>query len=552
MRPPSRALTVASGIFSSRLLGLVRERAVAHYLGLSPYTDALTTAFRGPNVLQVLLGEQTLSASFIPTYSQLLEEGREEEAGRFAGAIFGLLAAAAGALSLLGILLARPLVAVLSAGYLQDAAAVAAGETSVDRYELAVMAVRWIFPMMALLVLSAWALGVLNSHRRFFWPYFSPVLWNAAIITALLVAAGALGTPWCDPRDAGHGYQTCLLIAVCIGALIGGALQFAVQLPQVFRLMKGFRFSLSTRVVGVRRALRAFGPAFAGRGVVQVSLYLDQFLASLVAVGAPAAIRWAGVVYALPISLFGMSIAASELPEMARQASAGADLRGRVEVSLRRMAFLIMPTTVGYLALGFLLVGALFRSGEFSAEANWLVYLVLAAYTLGLPASTASRLLQNLFFALGDTRTPAKVAAQRVFVSALLGAALMFTLDRYRITALVEVAGPSEGLFLGAAGLALGSAAGSWLEILRLRRALREPLPDFRLPVAAGLAMGGLALLALVPALLLWRWLAPLPVVALAVLVIATYAAAYGGLALLFRVPEAREWLAGIRRRIGA
>ncbi len=551
MRPRSRALTVASGILSSRLLGFVRERAVAHFLGISAFTDALTTAFRGPNVLQVLLGEQTLSAAFIPVYSELLEEGREEEAGRFAGAIFGLLLAAAATLSLLGVLLARPLVAVLAAGYLQDAAAVAAGEATVDRYELAVMAVRWVFPMMAFLVLSAWTLGVLNSHRRFFWPYFSPVLWNISILTALLSAAGVVGKPWCDSSGSEIDFKTCLLLAACAGALIGGVLQFAVQLPLVFRLMKGFRFSLSTRVVGVRRALRAFGPAFAGRGVVQVSLYLDQFLASLAAVGALTGIRWGSFLYALPISLFGMSIAASELPELARLKDSKDELQERVEVSLRRMAFLVVPTTVGYLGLGFLLVGALYRTGEFTVEDNWLIYFVLGAYTFGLPASTASRLLQNLFFAIGDTRTPARIAAQRVVLSAAVGALLMFWLDRYKVLGLVEVSGPHRGLFLGAVGLALGSALGSWLEILRLRQALQRPLPEFRLPIVASSKMGALSLAALIPAVLLWWRLPPFHVAATAVLVVGAYAALYLVLATWVRVPEAQEWLEGLRRRLG-
>ncbi|MCB1036548.1 MAG: murein biosynthesis integral membrane protein MurJ [Acidobacteria bacterium] len=546
----SRAATVAAGILSSRMLGFVRERAVAHYLGVTGFTDALTTAFRGPNLLQVLLGEQTLSAAFIPVYSQLLEEGRKEEAGRFAGAVFGLLLAAAATLSLAGVLLARPLVAILAAGYLKDAAAVAAGEATVDRYELAVLAVRWVFPMMAFLVLSAWALGVLNSHRRFFWPYFSPVLWNASIIAALVLAAGGLGAPWCDPEAADHGFQVCLLIAACIGALVGGILQFAVQLPLVFRLMKGFRFSFSTRVVGVRRALAAFGPAVAGRGVVQLSLYLDQFLASLAAVGAVSAIRWGSFLYALPISLFGMSIAASELPAMSRLERGGGELPRRVEVSLRRMAFLVLPSAVGYVFLGFLLVGAIYRTGEFTLEDNWLIYLVLAAYSLGLPASTASRLLQNLFFALGDTRTPARIAAQRVVLSGGLGAFLMFWLDAYAVGELVPLEGPVRGLFLGAVGLALGSAAGSWLEILRLRQALSKPVPEFRLPVRALLPMLGLAFGSLVPACLLWKFLPSLPVVATALLVVGTFAAAYLLLSVALGLPEAKEWLEGLRRRL--
>ncbi|MES1211433.1 MAG: lipid II flippase MurJ, partial [Acidobacteriota bacterium] len=145
------------GILASRLIGFVRERVYAHYLGVGPHMDVLRVAFRAPNVIQNLLGEGTLSAAFIPIYARMVEEGRREDAGRFAGAIFGILLATAAGLSLLGMLLARPLVAVLSAGFLRDTG-------PIDRYELAVTAARIVFPMTGLLVLSVWALGVLNSH----------------------------------------------------------------------------------------------------------------------------------------------------------------------------------------------------------------------------------------------------------------------------------------------------------------------------------------------------------------------------------------------------
>ena len=155
---------IGVGILLSRLAGLVREGVVAAVFGAGGLADVLAMAFRGPNLLQNLLGEQTLSASFIPVYSRLLGEGREEEAGRFAGAIFGLLLATTAAIALGGVLLAPQFVTLVAPGFLGDAAAGAA----IDRFELTVLAVRIIFPMTAFLVLSAWSLGVLNSHRRFF------------------------------------------------------------------------------------------------------------------------------------------------------------------------------------------------------------------------------------------------------------------------------------------------------------------------------------------------------------------------------------------------
>ena len=171
----SHASRVFAGILSSRLLGFVRQALYAHFLGVSPHADVLETAFRGPNLLQNLLGEGTISASFIPIYSRLLAEGREEDAARFAGAALGLLAATAFGTALIGVLLAPWLIPLLFF------------EWEPWQHELGIEAVRILFVMVAFLVVSAWALGVLNSHRKFFLSYVAPVVWNGAQIAALLV-----------------------------------------------------------------------------------------------------------------------------------------------------------------------------------------------------------------------------------------------------------------------------------------------------------------------------------------------------------------------------
>ncbi|MEM7480125.1 MAG: murein biosynthesis integral membrane protein MurJ [Acidobacteriota bacterium] len=527
----SAASVVAVGIFVSRVMGLVRERAVAHFFGVGPLADVLQAAFKGPNLLQNLLGEGTISAAFIPVYSRLVEEGRKEDAGRFAGAIFGLLVCLAGGLALIGVLLARPLVGLLTPGFVGDAARVAAGELTVDRFELAVRAVRWIFPMTGLLVLSAWALGILNSHRRFLLPYLAPVVWNGAIIAALVGA----GLQW-------GGGETRVLIAACVGALVGGALQFGIQLPGVLRLLGGLRPSLSIRAPGVRQALGAFGPVVAGRGVYQLSGYLDVLLASLLAAGALSAMRYAQILYILPISLFGLSVAASELPELARLGETGRQrFLGRVEGSLRQMMFLLLPSVVGYLAFGYLLVGAIFLTGSFQQAANLQVYAVLCAYTLGLPATAVSRLLQNSFFALDDTRTPAKVAVLRVVLSVAVGVPAMFWFDRFAVD------GSGGSLFFGAVGLALGSAVGAWTELAVLSYFLGKRMPSLRFPWRAWSRAAGLTLLALVGGAAVSLGLGSLPVelhpIVRALTVLGAFAGLYLVAARAFRFSELETWL---------
>ncbi len=545
---------VALGILSSRVFGLLRESVLAYFFGAGPHADVFRIALRGPNLLQNLLGEQTLSASFIPIYSRMIGADRQEEAGRFAGAILGLLMATVSLVALTGILLAKPIVAILAPGYLGDAARVAAGLAEVDRYALAVTAVRIVFPMTAVLVLSAWSLGVLNSHRRFFLAYFAPVLWNTSIILAMWVAASLGWQMLGEPQKAlsQTAFRDRLLMAACVGALIGGVLQFAVQLPLVFRLLKGFRLSLSTRVEGVTQALAAFGPLAAGRGAVQLSGYLDLVLASFLVPGAIAALGWAQILYLLPIALFGVSVAAAELPELSlRTAPADrAGLRQRLDASIRQMAFLTVPTVVGYLALGFYFVGGLFRRGSFGLADNWLVYLVLAAYSLGLLASSTSRLLNNVFYALGQTRTPARVAVQRVILSGLTGGALMVGLDRVPVSRIAGPAADGRELFMGAVGLALGASLGGFFELWRLQAALHRHELGVRLPFRSVGRMFVAATVTVAPVVLMLSMMTSLGILSRALIALVAYVGLYLSVAWLVGLPELGAWTGSSRKRL--
>lgn len=534
--PGNAAGVVGAGILTSRLMGFVRERVVAHFFGLGAHADVFQVAFRGPNLLQNLLGEGTISAAFIPIYSKMIEEGREREAGRFAGAIFGLLLALTAALSLVGILLAEPIVTIFAVGFRDDAAAVAAGELPINRFELAVQAVRIIFPMTGLLVLGAWCLGILNSHRRFFLPYFAPVLWNAAIIGALIAGARMVLGPAAGLQA---GARTDLLFAAFYGAFLGGFLQFAVQAPLVFRMLRGFRLAFSAKVAGVREAIRAFGPAVAGRGVYQLSSYLDLLLASLLAAGAVSSLRPAQMLYILPISLFGMSVAASELPELSRFGLEKTEaFMQRLGRSINQMLFLTVPTCIGYLAFGLLIVGALFRTGEFGSEDSWLVYLVLAGYSLGLLATAMSRLLQNAFYARKNTRTPARIAVVRVVVSTVVAVPAMLLLDGIAVGDVAGFGAEGRTLYLGSLGLAVGATTGAWIELWRLQRSMGAMMPLFRLPWAGVRRMIATALAAAAPAGVVWWLLPDMHIAVEALIVVSAYATGYLGASFLQRVPE--------------
>lgn len=469
-RKARAAFWVGAGILLSRIAGFLRDAVLNFYLGNSRETDVWRAALRTPNVIQNLLGEGTLSASFIPVYAEFLEEGKEEEAGHFAGAALGILLVLAFGIALIGILLAPILVGILFPRW------------DPEKQALTVTLVRIIFPMTATLVISAWALGILNSHRRFFVSYVAPVAWNAAIIGFLVFFGSVLGF-----QAAGRNADLVTMMAW--GALVGGALQLSVQLPWVIPLLKNFRLSLGKKVVGVREAIRNFLPVVAARGVVNISGLLDMFLAALLAEAALSLLSNAQTLYFLPISLFGMAIAAAELPELSRNREAVQEvLTPRVQHALGRLTFLLIPSALAYIFLGDVITAALFQRGEFGPADTAAVHVVLAAYALGLPASASSRALSSAFYALRDTKTPAKIATARVLVSLAVGASLMFPLDRF---------GVGE-LRYGAAGLALGSAVGAWFEFILLRRALGRQIgphgpgrgPVTRMALAGVAALG--------------------------------------------------------------
>jgi putative peptidoglycan lipid II flippase len=429
----------------SRIAGFLRESVFAYYFGASAVADVWRVALRTPNVIQNLLGEGTLSASLIPVYAEFLEEGKEEEAGRFAGATLGILSLVAFGLAVLGILLAPIVVPILFWNW------------EPWMQELAVTIIRILFPMTAVLVVSAWALGILNSHRRFFVSYVAPVAWNLALITAMVVVGTYAG--W-----YALGRDTDMVVALAWGALVGSVLQLMVQTPFLVPLLSNFRLSVSRRVAGVREAIRNFVPVVAARGAVNISGWIDMILAHMLVFGAPAILGFAQTLYVLPISLFGMAIAASELPELSRKRKDVQDiLVPRVRSALERLSFLLIPSALAFLVLGDVFVAALFERGEFGPDATRATYVVLAAYALGLPASGSSRALSSTFYALRDTRTPAAIATGRVILSIAVGASLMFPLDGFE-----------AGVYrLGAAGLAFGSAVGAWVEYASLRRRLQ-------------------------------------------------------------------------------
>lgn len=512
------ALFVAAGILLSRLVGLVRLRAFAYYFGVqSDAADAFNAGFRIPNLLQNLFGEGVLSASFIPVYASVLARGDEKEAGRLAGAIAAILSLITSAVVLAGILAAPVLVDLIAPGF------------EGAKRELTVRVVQILFPGAGLLVLSAWCLGILNSHGRFFLSYAAPVIWNAAMIAALVGFGGRVD----QPR---------LAIALAWGSVAGSLLQFAVQLPVVARLARRLHLSLGRGMASVRTVLRNFVPVFFSRGVVQISAYVDAMIASLLPTGAMTGLANAQLLYTLPVSLFGMSVSAAELPAMSsalgtEEEIAGA-LRQRLNSGLRRIAFFVVPSAVAFAALGDVISAALLQTGRFTYQDAVYVWGILAGYSVGLLASTLGRLYSSTYYALRDTRTPLQFAIVRVSMAGALGIAFA--------TQLPGMMGVEERW--GVVGLTLASAIAGWVEFALLRHRLNRRIGETGLPLAFSIRVWSAGLLAAAAG-----WGVKLavgaagPLVA-AALILPAFGIVYFGMTFASGIPEARALFRRVRR----
>jgi putative peptidoglycan lipid II flippase len=502
------AFMVGAGILISRIIGVIRQRAFAHYLGNSDAAGAFSAAFRIPNFLQNVFGEGALSASFIPVYAKLLARGDRKEAARVADAVFTMLALATALIVLIGVL-TTPFFVGLFAYNFKPASK-----------DLTIQLVRIFFPGAGLLVLSAWCLGVLNSHRRFFLSYTAPVVWNLAIIATLI---------WFGRRED----QFPLATLTAWGSVVGSALQFLVQMPTVLRLVRTLRPVFDVTSENVRMVLRNFFPVFMSRGVVQISAFVDAMLAGLISEQAVAALTYAQSLYTLPVSLFGMSVSAAELPAMSSAVGTTGEiadqLRQRLEGGLSRIAFFIVPSVMAMMAFGDVMTAALYQTGKFGRADSTYVWGILAGSTIGLLASTLGRLYASTYYALHDTRTPLRFAIIRVVLTTGLGYLCAIPLP------------PLIGLEpkWGAAGLTASAGLAGWIEFALLRRKLNQRIGR------TGLALGYVAklwLAALGGALAGWAIklaMGPRHPVIAAGLVLVPYGLTYFGITSLFKLREA-------------
>jgi len=543
--PPRRraggyAALVAAGILLSRIAGLVRTAVIAHFLGASKAMDAYSVATKVPNFLQNLLGEGVLSASFIPVYARLLAKGDEKLAGRVAGVFASFLTLGVAVIVLLGVL-ATPLILGITAPGLPP-----------DTMALAIKLTRIIFPGIGMLVLFAWALGILNAHREFFVSYAAPVLWNVTIIATLFIFGTRL-------RHAD------LAVALAWGTFFGCVVQFAIQIPWLMRHAKDLSFGFDRTLEPVKAIFRNIVPVVGGRGVVQISGYVDTFIASLLGPGAISSLVYAQTVYLAPISIFGTSVAAAELPQMASETGSDEEIRlavrKRLDRGVRQIAFFVVPTITAFVFFGRLLVSALYERGAFTRSTTLVVWYILLGSTIGLLVATQARLYSSAFYALHDARTPYRFAIVRVVTGASLGFLFAFPLRPMFGTLLDLLRLPRPDLahlndVLGVVGITAATGIAAWVEYILLRRALTRKIGDGSRKTAFFVSLWSAALAGAIVALLADRFFLrarlagiPLSGIVEAVIVSAILGVVYFASAFALGVPEVRATLSRFQRR---
>ncbi len=372
--------------FASRILGFIRDMVLARLFGAGAAADAFFVAYRIPNLLRELFAEGSMSAAFIPVFSEYLAKKPRRDAWELASAAFTTLLTILTGVCILGILASPWIVSLIAPGFSDNP----------DKQALTTLLTRIMFPYLLFIGLSALAMGVLNSIRSFAAPAFSPVLFNVAIITSALLLAPAFEEP---------------ILAVAVGVVAGGLLQFLIQLPALRNTELLFGWRLDFGHEGVRRIGWLMAPALIGLSVTQLNILVSTILASFFP-GGPTYLFYGMRLIQFPLGVFGVALATAVLPSLATQAANGDldALRGTLGFGLRLIFFIIFPAMVGLILLRTPIVHLFFEHGRFTAADTAGTAAAVFAYAVGLWAFAGVRIVVSAFYALQDTRTPVKVA----------------------------------------------------------------------------------------------------------------------------------------------
>jgi putative peptidoglycan lipid II flippase len=417
--------SIGAATLASRVLGFVRDMVVALAFGAGPITDAFFVAFRIPNILRRLLAEGALSTAVIPVFTEYASAHSRDQFRRLLRAILGAALITLTATALLGILAAPWVVRAIAPGFTTDP----------EQERLAVLLTRVMFPYLVLVGLSALAMGALNAEHRFFAGALGPAVLNVGMIAGVVLLSRHTVPP---------------ILGLAIGVLVGGVGQLLVQLPDL--RASGLLVGPSTelRHPALARVARLLLPAVFGLAAVQVMVFVNTLLASLLPSGAISFLYYADRVMEFPLGVFGIALASASLPAMSRQAAAGDTraLAATLNFALRLAVYICVPATVGLLVLRSPITRILFERGRFTAVDTVATAEALTGYAVGLVAFATARIAAQAFYAVREPGTAVRVGVMAIGANVVAAVALM---------------GP-----LGHAGLAYASSIGAYVHVLVL------------------------------------------------------------------------------------
>jgi putative peptidoglycan lipid II flippase len=378
---------------ASRILGYVRDQRLTLLLGTTLSADSFVLAYRIPNLLRRLVGEGSMTASFIPVFTSYMADKSREEVWEFANRVFWTLALVLAVITVLGM--------VFSPAAIHLFTFYGKGQMQWDQ---SIYLNRIIFPYIFFIGLAALAMAILNCFHVFGLPAATPILLNISIIVF------SIGAVWRYFRDPA--------VALAVGVLVGGVLQFLVQVPVLVRHGMRFNFGISFTHPGVRSVGRLMVPGFFGIGISQVNFFVDTIFATsgrmlnLVGPGALTSLYVADRVMELVLGGYAIAVATAILPMMSHQASAGDidAMKKTFGFALRIVSFITIPAAIGLVILREPIIRVLFEHGRFVAASTRLTARALLYYAMGLPALAAVKLIVPAFYSTKDTKTPVWVA----------------------------------------------------------------------------------------------------------------------------------------------
>ncbi|MBT8342666.1 MAG: murein biosynthesis integral membrane protein MurJ [Desulfatitalea sp.] len=395
---------VSAATLLSRIIGAVRDVAIASFFGAGMVSDAFVAAFRIPNLLRRMFGEGSLSIAFVPVYSDYYYHRERQAADQLVASAFRALALALSALALMGMAAAPWLVHLLAPGFADEA----------ETFALTVNLTRIMFPYIVCIGLVAMSMGVLNVMGHFAAPALAPVALNIAMICAM-----ALGSCFVASKSG-------LAYWLAGGVLAGGICQIALQLP--FLIKNGIRFQHHAQWwhPAFKPILTMLGPSLIGAAVYQINGLVITLLATLQAQGSVSHLYYADRLVQFPLGLFGIAAATAVLPTMTRQAAQQQHeaLQATFSHALRLVFFITLPAMAGLIVLREPIVSLLFQRGAFGGRDMQLTADALLYYAIGLWAFAAVRVVLNIFYAFKDTRTPVRMAVLAVAANLILGLTL--------------------------------------------------------------------------------------------------------------------------------